>query len=258
MGRDVRTAGEVGKQARGPGPGGRGSGWRRLQAISALAVLASFLVPMLISLSFEPFLVAMAAPLVVGLLLLRWPRVGAIWLGAVSLGLLAFSAPFLVDALAHPESVADFIPLALFVVGGVVCVAATVPAFRERAGAAVPSGVPRAVAIAAGSVFVVAAAVSLIAAAGIDTAPARAGDVRLVTEDIVFVPEASTVESGRVSVHVTNRDATRHTFTIDELGVDLNIPPNTSQRISFTADSGTYRFYCRPHAPGMEGVLVVR
>ena len=54
-----------------------------------------------------------------------------------------------------------------------------------------------------------------------------------------------------------DRDGTRHTFTIDELGVDLSIPPESGQRVSFTAAPGTYRFYCRPHAPGMEGVLVV-
>ncbi|MBA2724366.1 MAG: cupredoxin domain-containing protein, partial [Actinobacteria bacterium] len=55
-----------------------------------------------------------------------------------------------------------------------------------------------------------------------------------------------------------NRDDTRHTLTIDELEVDLNLPPNTAQRVSFEADPGTYRFFCRPHDPSMEGELTIR
>ena len=58
-------------------------------------------------------------------------------------------------------------------------------------------------------------------------------------------------------MHVTNLDGTRHTFTIDELGVDLSVPPNSEGRVTFTAEPGTYRFYCRPHEVDMEGSLVV-
>jgi plastocyanin len=50
----------------------------------------------------------------------------------------------------------------------------------------------------------------------------------------------------------------RHTFTIDELGVDLSIPPNSEQRVTFDAPAGSYEFECRPHTPGMTGTLTVR
>ena len=87
---------------------------------------------MLIQLSVEPFLLSMAAPFVVGLLLmLRWRRLGVIWLGVVSLAELLFSAPFLAETLTHPESIPDFIPLLIFTVSTLVASIAAIPALPE-------------------------------------------------------------------------------------------------------------------------------
>src|SRR5918996_5045641 len=84
-------------------------GWRRVQAAAAWAAIASFTVPMIISRSIEGFLVAMLAPFMIGLLLrMRWRRIGAAWLGAISLAEVLFSIPFLADALTHPETLLDF------------------------------------------------------------------------------------------------------------------------------------------------------
>ena len=233
--------------------------WRRLQVLAAIGALASFLVPMLIQLSVEPFLLSMAAPFVVGLLLvLRWPRVGVIWLGVVSLAELLFSAPFLAETLTHPESVADFIPLLVFTVSTLIATIAAVPALRELRAPATSSRGAGATAIVGGVLIVTGAIVSLFAAASIEGVRWREGDIRVATEDIEFRPAAIRAEGTTVAVHVTNRDSTRHTFTIDELGVDLNLPPNSSQRVTFKAKPGTYRFFCRPHESEMQGDLVVR
>lgn len=233
-------------------------GWRRLQVVAAIGAVASLLAPMLISVSLEGFLLAMAAPFVIGLLVLaRWPRVGAIWLGVVSLAVLAFSAPFLVDALAHPESTADFLPLLVFTVSTVVGTVAAIPSFRQGRAAGALSRLARGIAVAAGGVIVVATVVSVVSFAAIEDTPARAGDIGVVAEGFLFHPAGILADAGEISIHVTNRDGSRHTFTIDELGVDLNVPPNSTQRVAFTADPGTYRFYCRPHTPGMEGELTV-
>jgi plastocyanin len=206
----------------------------------------------------EPLLLTMT-PFVIGLLLmLRWPRVGTVWLGVSSLGLLLFSAPFLADALAHPESLADFIPLVVFTVSLLVGTVAAIPSFRQGRSARAASGLPRAIAVGAGALIVAASVVAILAFVGTESVPAQARDVRVVIGEFRFRPAGFHAETGTISVHVTNRDGTRHTFTIDELGVDLNIPPDSAQRVSFAARPGTYRFYCRPHAPGMEGVLVVR
>lgn len=57
---------------------------------------------------------------------------------------------------------------------------------------------------------------------------------------------------------MTNKDGTLHTFTIDELDVDLASPGGTSARVTFEAEPGTYRFYCVPHEADMNGKLTVR
>ena len=63
-------------------------------------VVVSFVIPMVVTASFEGFLAAMAAPFVVGLMIARFlRRTGAVFLGVVSLLSLAFSAPFLADSL---------------------------------------------------------------------------------------------------------------------------------------------------------------
>lgn len=239
------------------GPSGR-FGWRGLLLFAGWAVVASLVIPMLTQLNFEPFILAMVAPVAVGLLLaLRWPRVGIVWVAVVSLALLVFSAPFLLDALAHPEALADFIPLVVFTVGLLVAVLVAVPAFREVRMPARPSRAPGAVAVAAGVAVAVAAVLSVVASTGIESVPPESGDLLVVTEDIAFLQDEISVPAGEVAVHVENRDGTRHTFTIDALGVDLEVPPGSSQRTTFQAPPGTYRFYCRPHTPGMEGQLVV-
>ena len=259
-------AGNLDTAVEGRGAGGgllapeqrrRGFGWRRLLVVAGLGVLGALVLSMRIAFSPEPLLLAMA-PSAIGLLvMLRRPRVGAIWLGVSSLALLLFSAPFLADALTHPESVGDFIPLSIFTVSLLVGTVAAVPSFREGRDPAGASGLPVAIAVGAGAMIVAASVVGIVAFLQTESVPAQAGDIRVVTEGLVFHPAGISAESGEVSVHVTNRDSTRHTFTIDQLGVDLNVPPNSMQRVTFAAGPGTYRFYCRPHSPGMEGELVV-
>lgn len=236
---------------------GGGFGWGRLQKLAAIGVLVSFVVPMVIELSLEPFLVSMAAPFAVGLLLaVKWPRVAAIWLGVVSLAVLLFSLPFLGEVLIHPESAVDFIPLFLFALGTVVGAAAAIPAFREIGGGGVPSHGPRRIAAASAALFLAAAAWSVVAFVELEDASPQPGDVLLNTDDFAFTPSDITTESGTVSLAVTNHDDTRHTFTITELGVDLSLTPGTTQRVTFTAEPGTYTFFCDPH-PDMQGRLVV-
>ena len=196
-----------------------GFGWRRLQIATAFGVLVSLALPMLIQGSAEIFLLAIAAPFVIGLLVMRRsPPVGAIWLGVSSLAVLLSSAPFLADALAHPESLSDFVPLVIFGISTLVGVVATIPSFRLGAGSDLRSSAARSIgAVAVASVFV-AILVSVASFSGIESAPARPGDVRLVAQDLRFVPAQIEADGGRISVLVTNRDSTRHTFTVDELG----------------------------------------
>lgn len=235
---------------------GRRYGWRRLQIIAAIGVLISFLAPMVIELSLEPFFLSMAAPFAIGLLLImKWPRVAAIWLGVVSLAVLVFSLPFLGEVFVHPEAAVDFIPLSLFALGTVVGAAAAIPAFREVKGGGVPSHGPQRIVIASAVLFLAATTWSVVASLGVVDATPQEGDIVVAVEDFAFTPIDITTDPGTVSLAVTNQDNTRHTFTITELGVDLSLAPGTTQRVTFTAEPGTYTFFCNPH-PDMQGRLV--
>lgn len=238
--------------------GAAGFGWRRLQMLSAMVAIASFVVPMVIDLTLEPFFLALGAPFVIGVLLaLKWPRVAAIWLGVFSLVFLLTSVPFLGEALTHPESVRDFIPSFVLILASVVGAASAIPSFRESSGRSVRSPAPRRIAATSMGLIVAASAWSMIAYAGLEDAVPERGDIRVTAEDFLFSPDGIRTNQPSVSIAVTNRDNTRHTFTITELGVDLNLPPDSIQRVTFTADPGTYRFYCSLH-PDMEGQLRVR
>jgi hypothetical protein len=140
------------------------------------------------------------------------------------LGLLVFSAPFLAESLVRPESLADFIPLSVYTLSTVVGVVAAIPSFRQGSAQDELSGSARAIAVVAGALIVAATVVSIVAFAGIESESARAGDIRVVAEDIEFHPSLISGDGREMSVYVDNRDETRPTFTIDELGVDLNVP----------------------------------
>jgi uncharacterized cupredoxin-like copper-binding protein len=58
-----------------------------------------------------------------------------------------------------------------------------------------------------------------------------------------------------------NHDLFWHTFTSDELGVDLKVPMSASQQIQFTAGPGVYHFHCTIPGHdllGMTGTLTVQ
>jgi plastocyanin len=66
--------------------------------------------------------------------------------------------------------------------------------------------------------------------------------------------------AGRVGVVLNNLDLFWHTFTIRDLGVNLNVPVQAERRIEFDAPAGTYAFVCKipgHEQAGMEGTLTV-
>jgi plastocyanin len=233
-------------------------GWVKLTALGGAIAAAGPLLPMIPE-GFEPFLAMMAAPFLVGLVLLRFARkTGIVWLGVVSLALLVMNAPFTLDAIKHPESPADFVPVTMLTVGGLLAVIATVPAFRSARGRQSDSAFPKVAAVTGVLLVVAAIGGSLVAAGGVTSDAPADGSLIVDMENFEFGPETITASSGEVSLYVTNNDSARHTFTVDELGVDESIAPGQSKQITFDAEAGEIRFYCKPHDPGMEGELKVQ
>ncbi len=192
--------------------------------------------------------------------------IGALlWLGRAARGpavlllisfvaFIALSAPFTIPALAVPASAGDFVLNLLGLLAAVAGIVAAVAVARGRTDAA-PAA--RSLAVAAAAVFVVASGYSVYATATYDSATLQEGDLELVAKDIEFQQKSLQAEGGEIAVFVDNQDQTLHTFTIEELDVDLDVPASKSARVTFDAEPGEYEFFCEPHKEDMKGTLTV-
>lgn len=73
--------------------------------------------------------------------------------------------------------------------------------------------------------------------------------VEVTAENFAFSPTSLPVEAGaRIQLTFTNNDDTQHSFTAEDLGVDLVVDGSSSDNATFTApDSGEAAFVCKFH-----------
>ena len=91
-------------------------------------------------------------------------------------------------------------------------------------------------------------------------AETEAGDIHLVAKNVAFTETEIAATAGEVTVTLENRDLFWHTFTIEELGVDLRVPVGAELPVTFEAPPGEYEFICAipGHSEaGMHGTLTV-
>jgi uncharacterized cupredoxin-like copper-binding protein len=112
---------------------------------------------------------------------------------------------------------------------------------------------------------VVDAAAATPAAAGEEQAAAGGGAGETMTVesyDIYFEPsELSIPADTDVTVSLPNEGVTLHNFSIDELGISVDIAPGATEETVINAPAGTYEYYCNVpgHKPaGMVGTLTVQ
>ena len=94
-------------------------------------------------------------------------------------------------------------------------------------------------------------------ATGPDDAPAEGSSAIEVTAvNFAFSPASVPVEAGaEIELTFTNDDDAQHSFTADDLGVDLVVDGGSSDSVTFTApDSGGVEFVCKFHEP-MKGTI---
>jgi plastocyanin len=201
---------------------------------------------------------AIGVGLLVGVVLLRWWNgiVGRILLGLLFVDIFGWMVLAAVSNITHREDFLDVaIPVGLVVLSVVGVVAAVLSGPRRE-------GTPgsRNLAIGAVAVFVIAAAGSRVPGVG-TSQEARPGDITVEMRDLQFSDDDLDATVGELGVVVTNHDLFWHTFTIDELDVDVRVPVGGTRRTSFAVSQGTYRFVCTipgHESAGMEGTLVVR
>ena len=195
---------------------------------------------------------AVLTTVIAGALLRRRPR----WLlglaAAVAVLYLGGSVPFVLTNLAHPESPVSFLAEVLLVLAFVTAIVGVVLRWRDAGDVARRRLVAGAVGIG-----LLATAVSLVAAANVDSAARQDGDVPLVTDRSVW-PEEVAVTAGGV-LWVDNRDPFHHTFVIDDTEVHEVLAASSAVRIPIELVPGSYRYWCDvPGHESMEGTLHVR
>ena len=65
-------------------------------------------------------------------------------------------------------------------------------------------------------------------------------------EDFEFDEDAYDVPAGG-TVLVKNSDPFVHTFTVDELDIDVELGPGSEELVTMPEDTGTYVLVCEPH-----------
>jgi glucose/arabinose dehydrogenase/plastocyanin len=99
------------------------------------------------------------------------------------------------------------------------------------------------------------------ASGGTPTAARRPRTVTVWSYDIYFDPDRVDIRADSdVRIELPNRGATLHNFTIDELGVSVDIEPGQTQEVTINAPVGKYRYYCNVpghQQAGMVGTLMV-
>ena len=85
-------------------------------------------------------------------------------------------------------------------------------------------------------------------------------EVQANSNPYIFSPATLELEAGVPYRFLITGDAEFHTFTANDLGINVNLLANTSETIEFVANQpGTYHLICIPHElQGMTGTIKVR
>jgi plastocyanin len=81
------------------------------------------------------------------------------------------------------------------------------------------------------------------------------GGTTIVAQNFAFSPSTVTVQSGKVTLTVTNKDSVQHTFTLDDGASSTDLQPGSTQTITLDL-SKTVGWHCSIH-PSMTGTLKV-
>jgi plastocyanin len=231
-----------------------GIDWRFLTVWTGMGIAVAILVLIALIGAIIPPLVAFALLYGVAVWLTRrGGRSGTIMSAVLSFLFIGLNAPFIVPSLSVPASTVDFVMTGLLVVLALSNLVSAIAALRSSSTGVRAALMGRATV----ALLLLVAVIAVIGRVTYDSPPAQTGDVQLTAQDFEF--SASTIESegGEVSVFVDNKDSALHTFTVEELDVDLQVPGGSTARVTFDAPAGSYEFICVPHESEMHGTLEV-
>ena len=234
--------------------------WRHLLRYAAMADLVVMAVVGVAVRDKEALAFAAAILVGIGFLRIRSGLTGIIMIGVLSLDAAVFMLPAATSNSTHRGRFIDLlIPLSLAVISVSGLLAAVGSIFLHRR----PETSGRAAAVVAQAmvaVFIVALIAGTVSQRASRAEVARAGDIRVEMRNTAFLQTVLQAQGGSVSVAVSNHDLFWHTFAIDAVHVNVDVPIGANRRVTFNAAPGTYEFYCRVpghKAAGMKGTLIV-
>jgi plastocyanin len=164
----------------------------------------------------------------------------------------------------HPDSFPDFLPAVMRAAGSLTALIGTAVAIVQRRRDSIRPARPieRRLATTGAAILVALAAVSgVLTYTGPSEADAPPGSLLVITEDDGFEPSELQADPGEtVKVFLRNKDPYAHTFSIDDLAVDVYIGPSAERLVTFSVPhrSRRYEFYCAVTGHDqMNGKLVV-
>jgi plastocyanin len=87
------------------------------------------------------------------------------------------------------------------------------------------------------------------------TSGGGASGTTIVAQNFAFSPSSVNVSSGSVTLTVTNKDSTEHTFTLDDGSSDTDLQPGKTVTVKLDLTK-TVGWHCKIH-PTMTGTLQV-
>ncbi|HVS04716.1 MAG TPA: cupredoxin domain-containing protein [Candidatus Dormibacteraeota bacterium] len=242
---------------------GTPAGWSRLLLWAAIAV--AMLQAVVGIAHFDREALAFAVLFAIGVVILARARQrrGVYTAAVIVLGLLFTDVAFWMitatwsNARNHEQLLYIVEPLALACasVAGLIAVAGRLLDRRQRAAQSAAA----AVTIGAIATFVLCLGAAAVTGWGKEQTQGP-NDLALRIHNTAYSSASITATSHQVTLYVTNDDLFWHTVTIDQLAVELPLPVGSHRRITFTAPSGTYTFYCRipgHRQAGMVGTITI-
>jgi plastocyanin len=231
--------------------------WRRLARLTAAVLLFGHLIVGAVLTDLDAVFIAISFAVALVLTRIRRGTVGwvllalcfanvAFWTTTATYSHLSSGAGFLATALASIMATSA-------VVGLVAGVATLAHRSDPTAGQAGPL-----LLLTAGA-MVLAALLAGAALSGRVSIEVPPDATTVVTDRTAFIPDEIEVAAGEVTFVVENRDYFWHTWTVQELGIDVRVPVGATRTVTVDVPAGTYDFTCDipGHVQaGMVGVLV--
>lgn len=236
--------------------------WTRLATLglilAALGPLLMFLAGLVWGLDMSEdavFFLGTGAIGLLGAFSMSRPNTWAKVVGVVFAFLMLFGLWWTVFGLFAPGSFFDFVPGLLVLPGALIGMVAGIAAIRAAkrgdATAEPVAGERRGLRIVLTVVIVLAVVSAALTFIGRSTADEADADSVIALSDFEFPEDEISLEAGS-TVLVRNDDPFLHTFTVEELNIDVVLGPGASELVEIPAETGTYTVFCEPHTSDPE------